>query len=787
MGRASGLLRGLLLALLLVGAAPAVTQEAEGPLPPAAGAGPDLAAWAETAARAEAMSEAGRGSAFALGKLRQDIVVWRERFEAAQAVNAGRIATVEGQIAALGPVPAEGEVPEDPVVAERREALQADLARLRAPRLLAQEAYAHADGLIAEIDRLTRGRQAAALLVRSTSPLDPDVWPRMADAVQSRLVGLWKEVTTSVRSEARREAFATNWPLAAMFLLVAGTLLLRGREWLRLAGVRLASARPRSRLRGQAGADLLRLVLSLARSLVPLLGLASLAWAVDATGLFGARATALAHAVPLSGACVLSAGWLARQFFDPEVKNPPPFDFAPGVRQSSSRRVRQAGWILAGVLAAWAFLSVGDIDPEVRAGLLLPLHLGLSYVVFRFGRCLASARPPAEAGPEDDLVAFRRRVVTVAGQAITAVAAVAPVLLVLGFHRAGAALLLPSLMTLALLGLLVVLQWLLSDLYALVTRRDDGLRDALLPVLGGLLLFLLALPVLALIWGARVEDLLEAWQRFLAGVSWGETRLSPRQFAVFGLVFAAGWFLTRVVQGTLRATVLPRTRLDAGAQNAVVSGLGYVGIILAALIAVSFAGLDLSNLAIVAGALSVGIGFGLQNIVQNFVSGIILLIERPFNEGDWIEVGPRMGYVRDISVRSTRIETFDRTDVIVPNGDLVAGQVVNWTRGNLVGRIILPVSVAYGNDVDQVTAILRGIAEAHPMVLLSPPPAVVLAGFGADLLNFEIRAIIRDVNFGTTTRSEINQEIAKRFLGEGIRTAAAPPPPPPAAPKAVGA
>ena len=211
--------------------------------------------------------------------------------------------------------------------------------------------------------------------------------------------------------------------------------------------------------------------------------------------------------------------------------------------------------------------------------------------------------------------------------------------------------------------------------------------------------------------------------------------------------------------------------MERGSREALVTVTGYSGVLVGILVALGVAGIEFTNIAIIAGALSVGIGFGLQNIVNNFVSGLILLIERPVKTGDWIVVGGTEGYVKRIRIRSTQIQTFDRADVIVPNSELISSQVTNWMLRDTTGRARIPVGAAYGSDTQKVKQVLIKVANEHPEVMTYDPalkPFVLFLGFGESSLDFELRIYIRNIDRRLRVISDINFAIDDAFREAGI-------------------
>jgi small-conductance mechanosensitive channel len=273
---------------------------------------------------------------------------------------------------------------------------------------------------------------------------------------------------------------------------------------------------------------------------------------------------------------------------------------------------------------------------------------------------------------------------------------------------------------------------------------------------------------MGLVFGVEFSLYRELWLRFNEGLSLGEVTLTPAAIISFFIILALGYFLTIFVQKIIQKSILPKTKLDQGSKNALISGVGYLGYTIAAIVALSSTGFNLSSIAIVAGALSVGIGFGLQTIVSNFVSGIILLVERPIKEGDWIEASGFSGTVRKISVRSTQIETFDRAMVVVPNAELIAGSVLNWTHSNETGRARVSVGVSYDSDPKKIEKLLLKIGKSHEMALDDPKPFVRFQGFGDSSIDFDLIVYVKDKNYMFQVRSELHFQIFDLFKKEGI-------------------
>ncbi len=275
-------------------------------------------------------------------------------------------------------------------------------------------------------------------------------------------------------------------------------------------------------------------------------------------------------------------------------------------------------------------------------------------------------------------------------------------------------------------------------------------------------------------WGVQSADITGYLYAAFFGFKIGDVTISLSRVVFTILVFIAGYAATRAVERWLEVSFLPHTRLDFGLRNAIKTSIGYVGRILALGFALAYLGVDFAKLAIVAGALSVGIGFGLQSIVNNFVSGLILLWERAIRVGDWISVGSNEGIVRRINVRSTEIETFDRAAVVIPNSDLVAGVVKNFVRTDKTGRVKLTIPVNMAADPQKVRAVLLDVAANNKSVLQKPAPLIVFSEITGTTFNFEFYCYVADVLSVKSIASELNFEIYRRFKKETLFDA--PPP-----------
>jgi potassium-dependent mechanosensitive channel len=282
--------------------------------------------------------------------------------------------------------------------------------------------------------------------------------------------------------------------------------------------------------------------------------------------------------------------------------------------------------------------------------------------------------------------------------------------------------------------------------------------------------------VLVLIWSAgtlsslRVLRPLKAELTAVAelAISFGSISITVGGIVLFCVSVFLSFWIAKTIRGVLSEDVLPNMTLPRGVANSVSTMSYYFLLLLGLLVALTAAGFELSQLAIVVGALSVGIGFGLNTVVNNFVCGLILMIERPIQLGDTVELSGTTGKVREIGIRTTVLATFEGADVMVPNGMLLSDKLINWTLSNERRRIEIPIGVAYGSSPRAVQSLLQEVAENTPGVCRDPLPAVLFMGFGESSLDFSVRAWTDDFDQWLAIRSEMAIEIHRALSEAGI-------------------
>lgn len=672
---------------------------------------------------------------------------------------------------------AEGEAiaaPATPTGAEWRARLESQPTVLvnRAEQLLARRAannrwqgeyrlaLLRTDDLLTSLSRDIGEESAAALLHRG---------PHLLAAVGTALrePGLWTETAAAVAAGSALSVIRHEpWRVVLLFLL---TLAAIGVGW--FAAGRLTAQASRLEPEGFGALLAQSLLLAFARHLPAAAGLLTAGALLTAYGTQPGRTPFLAL---LCYALALFVGLrvLNRALLAPYPPAEPPADLPPELRGTLARRLGQL--ILVGVLAylLWRLGEEYALRPAVldlaRAVLIGLLAVNLAWLLVNLGRL------PGVGG-------WGQTARWLAAAALVAVMA----LEALGYRTLSGHLLRGLLGMLVIAPLVWVVRRLLDELFG--TLRDEQApftsrlrrrirlaRGRSLPGLGWLqfvvgLLYWLGLGLLVLrLWAtAGAYSAALAWAQKPLG--WGQWQVEPVRLGGALLAFGALQVAAAGVTMALRVMLGGNQRLDEGARDTLATLAGYVGFAIALLAALVLLRVNFAGLAVVAGALSVGIGFGLQNIVSNFVSGLILLVERPLRVGDWIEVGDLNGVVTRVSVRATEIQTWDRADVMVPNSDLIAKPLTNRTRFSRFGRVTVAVQVAYGSDLTRVSEVLLEEANAHERVIQQSghTPFVVVMALADHGIALELRCVVEDVMSRESIRSQLYTAVERRLRVEG--------------------
>jgi len=686
-----------------------------------------------------------------------------------------RIADLDAQMKAIVPPPAEGQTAPalPPATQEVYDQLNAEYQALTALSGQAAVIVLQASQLITEIAARRDAFFTARLFERQSSVLSPSLWRDTAAGIPTvasgtaRIVSAWFE----------RVAASTN--LEALLLLLAAAAVIAIVILVRFLLVRWAHAWSAAQSPSPDRKVLMAAAVVIADIGVPMVILFGLRAVFAELGLLPPGIRIIFDGVIVAVAVFAVITGMARALAAP---GRPEWRIG-GIADATARQAYRIVAAAAFLLALGPFIEhlgrAAAMPPEWAIGVGGILAVPTALLALHAARTLVQGR---ERLSEDESARGARwRILTPVAAVAAVVTIVAAVAGYLAFARfmieqiawvwavAGAYVILSGLSDLAISAAL------LPDRAGLKLGRTVGLSDrtvqrlaVLLSGLARIVLFMLAALVVLAPWGFDSTSFVARVSGLYYGIEIGSFRITFASVFFALVIFAVVILLSRVFQRWLEQRFLPTTSIDPGLKNSIQTGAGYVGIFLAAILALSYAGINLGSIALVAGALSVGIGFGLQSIVNNFVSGLILLAERPIRAGDWIQVGTDEGTVKKISVRATEIETFDRASVIIPNSSLISGVVKNMYLRDNSGRTMVTVGVGYGSDPDRVKAILLDVADKNEMVLKFPKAIVAFSDFGESALVFQLYVYLASISNGLTVRSELRFAILKQLREAGI-------------------